>query len=115
MIKGQNLEVRVSGAGNVDLLYEGESLDADISGAGNLHVEGRVDDQRVEISGAGSYHAYELQCQNLHIESTGAGNAKVSVSKKIEGYARGAGNITYRGDPDRVYVDTSGAGSINHR
>jgi len=112
LIKGRDLEVLVSGAGNVNLSYQGGSFEADISGAGNLNVEGKVNDQRVKISGAGNYHAYDLQCQNLEIKTTGAGNARVSASKKIKAYARGAGNISYRGDPEQVYADASGAGNI---
>ena len=93
LIKGRDLEVLVSGAGNVNLSYQGGSFEADISGAGN-------------------YHAYDLPCQNLEIKTTGVGNARVLASKKIKAYARGAGNISYRGDPEQVYADASGAGNI---
>lgn len=115
LIKGQDLEIRVSGAGNVHLSYEGESFQADISGAGNLQIEGQVRDQQVQISGAGNYNAFDFLCEDLKIETTGAGNAKVTASKKIEAYARGAGNISYQGDPERVHADASGAGNIFHR
>jgi len=115
VVRGQDLELRMSGAGHLDLLYEGESLDVNMSGASNLTIEGKVEKQKVRISGAGNYHAYELECRELYVQSSGAGNAKVSVSDKLEAYAHGAGNISYRGDPERVYEDASGAGNISRR
>jgi hypothetical protein len=46
----------------------------------------------------------------VHI--SGAGDAEVFASVKLDAHVTGAGDIRYKGNPPQVIHNTSGAGSI---
>jgi len=114
-IKSDDFSISVSGAGNAIINLEVDRLDSRISGAGDIILEGSAGRQEVKVSGAGSYRAFDLDSDFLSIKLTGAGNADVTVRKEIEAYASGAGSIKYSGNPEKVKVESTGAGSIRKR
>lgn len=109
------LELDVSGAGNLNLSLDAQTLKVDVSGAGDTNLEGKTIDQHVTLNGAGEYNASDLNSERTIIKSGGAGSASVRASKAIEAKASGASNIRYYGDPEKVMVNSSGAGSVRKR
>jgi len=66
----------------------------------------------MDLSGASDIFAYELLTENYQIDISGAGNAQINVSKRLQAEVSGAGNIRYKGSPSEVNQEVSGAGSI---
>lgn len=109
------LDLDISGAGHLDLKLDAGTLKAEVSGAGDTTLEGTAVEQNVTLNGAGEYDASDLNCERITIKSSGAGSASVRASKAIDAKATGASNIRYYGDPEKVMVNSSGAGSVRKR
>ena len=114
-IKANDLDIRVSGAGDMDLEVDANTMDVTVSGAADLRVSGSTDRQKVRLSGAGDYEAQHLKSNYTYAKASGAGTIVVYASEEIEAYASGAGSVKYYGDPDREKSNASGAGSISKR
>jgi hypothetical protein len=114
-IRAEDLEVSVSGAGDMDLELDTGSLDITISGAGDVNVSGSTQTQKIRLSGAGDYKAQHLKSKYTNARASGAGSAVVFASDEIEAYASGASSVKYYGDPEREKTNASGAGSISSR
>ena len=110
-IKTEDLEISVSSAGDARLDIDVNEVDVSASSSGNLVLKGKTISQRVGVSSAGVYKAYDLACEDAYVRASSAGSARVSASKKIDAKASSAGSIKYKGDPDKVYVNSSSGGS----
>lgn len=110
-IKAEEIEISVSSAGDAKLEIEVKEVDVTVSSSGNLMLSGKAVSQRAGISSAGDYKAYELACEEAYVRASSAGSARVSVSKEIDANASSAGSIKYKGNPDKVYVNSSSGGS----
>ena len=109
------LEIKVTGAGDMDLDLESKALEIMVSGAGDVNLSGSTNTQRVRLSGAGDYHAHTLRASMPPPGHPGAGSVVVYASEEIEAYASGAGSVKYYGNPAKEKTDASGAGSISRR
>ncbi|MDI9356674.1 MAG: head GIN domain-containing protein, partial [Chitinophagaceae bacterium] len=112
LLQSKNMKLDVSGAGDITLSVECENLKVDMSGASTLVLSGKASKQSVDASGAGSYEALDLECDITSIESSGACSIYVVARKELKGDCSGAGVIKYKGSPERLSVEISGAGSI---
>jgi len=112
-LNSDRLYVTISGSGGIlieDL--EVEKLLLETSGLGDIKISGFAKEQEVNISGMATYNAEELMNQTALINISGAGNAVVWVTEKLDASISGAGKIQYYGEPV-VNTDISGAGSID--
>lgn len=111
-LKSNQLKIGISGAGKTELSVDVQKLTLEISGAGDSVIFGKTDTQNVEVSGAGKYDGKALESKEADIEISGAGNAIVRVSDKLNAEVSGGGNVSYIGNP-QVSQKISGAGKIN--
>lgn len=111
-ITAEDLEVTISGAGDVDLAADAQQLTLLVSGAGSVTAHGTVQSGSLTISGAGSIEGEDLTVGDANVSVSGAGSVSVRVRDSLQAQASGAGSIVYYGDP-RVTRDVSGAGSIS--
>ena len=109
----EELELGMSGAGNIRMEVDAPKLSADISGAGSMYLKGQSKDVDLTVSGVGSAHCYDLLAENTHVQLSGVGSAEVYASVKIDAQASGVGSIHYRGNPTTVNQNVSGVGSIS--
>jgi hypothetical protein len=113
-IKGDDdLEIELSGAGNIRMDVDVPKFTGRISGAGSLYIKGQTKDVEVDVSGVGSAHCYDLQAENVRAEVSGVGSADVFSSVKIDASVNGVGSIHYKGNPTEVNQHVSGVGSVN--
>ncbi len=112
-IDANNLDMNVSGAGDLDLEVNAKTIDVTVSGAGDLRISGSIDRQQVRLSGAADYKAQHLKSKYTYAKASGAGSMVVYASEEIEAYASGAGSVKYYGDPVKETSKASGAGSIS--
>lgn len=114
-IKADDLDIRVSGAGDLDLEVNAISLEVEVTGAGDVNIAGTTNSQKIKLSGAGDYEARNLISNYTYAKASGAGNVVVHVLDEIEAYASGAGSVKYYGDPPMERTNASGAGSVSKR
>lgn len=110
--EAEDLDLSVSGSGNMDLDVFAANIESGISGSGSMDIAGVSDYHRVSISGSGKLDAQDMEVEKYKISISGSGSCRINVSKEIDANVSGSGNISYRGNPDKVYHHASGSGKI---
>lgn len=105
-------DLDVSGAVEARLDLEAKNIHTELSGAGEILYRGNAESHRVTISGAGKLNADELLVNNYDIDVSGAADCSVHVLKELHVDATGASSIVYKGNPEVVDQQVSGAGSV---
>lgn len=108
-----HLKIRASGSRNLDLALDLETLSITSSGSSRINLKGNSGDLEVTTSGSSIINAYELEVEEAKIVLSGSSKVRVTVTKGINARVSGSGNITYKGNPDKIDTKTSGSGKIN--
>lgn len=107
---------RVSGSGEMNLDgVASQELELSISGSGDLKANGQVVDLKTKISGAGQADLQQLAADNAEIKISGAGDIDLFASQSLDVRVSGAGNVNCFGNPTHVSQRVSGAGSVHLR
>lgn len=107
----QDVELRISGSGDMDLAMEGDDYEVTITGSGNIKLEGLADELDLKITGSGDVSAFNLDAARARIEITGSGNAEVQVQDELDVKISGSGDVRYKGNPN-LDVSISGSGRV---
>jgi hypothetical protein len=108
----EDIKMEVSGAGDINMELNAPAVSAAVSGAGTVNLRGETKKFDLELSGASKAHCYELLSENTKVDITGAGDADVYASSKLDAEVSGAGNVSYKGGAATVNQQVSGAGSV---
>ena len=111
-ITAPNLDLTLSGVGNINMDLDSESLLVRINGSGNVDLSGEASNQHVNINGTANYKSFDLISKDCTITLSGVGNAEVYASKSLDAKINGTGNIRYKGDPESVISSISGTGNL---
>lgn len=112
-IKADDFYVKVSSSGRAELDLAVNQLKVDVSSSGRLELTGSATTQVIEVSSSGRYSAFGLESDGVKADVSSSGRVEVTVNKEIYGDASSSGKINYRGNPDKVIVDTSSSGRIS--
>lgn len=112
VLKGGNIDLGVSGSGDLELDLDVLDIDCGISGSGGIYLKGKGKTSTLSISGSGKLDAAYFEVETVSIRISGSGSAYVNVSKEIESRISGSGTIRYKGEPDKVSNHSSGSGSL---
>ena len=102
----------VEGAAVLDMNLQASELNLRLGGAGAINLRGEVEEQRLEMSGAGNLDALELESENSEIHLSGFGSAGVFVTESLDAEVSGVGSIRFKGDPANVRQEITGLGDI---
>ncbi len=106
-----DIELNISGSGDIDLLLDADDIDANISGSGEMWMEGTADDLNFKISGSGDLNAFNLICNDVDIRISGTGDARVHALDTLYVNISGSGDVYYKGDPS-IDLHISGSGNL---
>ena len=112
ILKSDNLELRASSGGNIELKVESSSIEAGASSAGEIVLEGNAKTVELDASSGGEVDAYNLTSDKASAEASSGGDVKLSVTKELEARASSGGSIRYRGNPERSTTNASSGGSV---
>lgn len=107
----QEMEVGISGSGNLELMLETGDLSARISGSGDIKIDGSATNASYSISGSGDIDALDTEAKSVSIRVSGSGDCDVTAVDNLEVRISGSGDVRYRGQP-RVNARTSGSGDL---
>ena len=107
------LNLRLSGAGDIRMEVNAPTVVCTLSGAGSAYVKGQAKNVDIELSGVGSTHCYDLQAENTKVDVSGVGSAEVFASVKLDATVNGVGSINYKGNATDVSQHANGVGSIH--
>jgi len=111
-LRSKDLEIRMDGAGVIDLKVYGEGLKVVLSGAGIVSLAGEVQEQELQLTGAGKLEAFDLVSEVCDISVGGLGSAEIYVTEKLNAKIEGVGSINYAGDPEDIVTEINGLGKI---
>lgn len=111
-IKTNSMEISASSAGTIEVAVEAGMVEVNASSAGDVELKGKARILRVDASSAGEVDTYDMVTENVHVEASSAGSAKISVTKSLEARASSGGSIRYRGNPDKQVTDSGSGGSV---
>jgi hypothetical protein len=110
---GDELNLHLSGAGDIRMEVNAPTVVCTLSGAGSAYLNGQAKNVDIELSGVGSTHCYDLQAENTKVDVSGVGSAEVFASVKLEATVNGVGSIDYKGNATDVSQHANGVGSIH--
>lgn len=108
----ENIDLLVSGSGDIKMDIEASQIKVDVSGSGSIDLKGTVKDANMKLSGTGDIYCYDLLAENAKVKVSGVGNAQVYASNKLEAKVSGVGNVRYKGNPASVIKKVSGLGKV---
>ena len=114
-LRSDELALVLAGGGSihVERLDDARSLEVRITGAGDVDVRGgKVKAQRLDIRGMGSFSAPGLASESADVAIDGNGQVQVAASTSLAVRIGGIGRVRYHGDP-AVTQSITGIGSID--
>ena len=111
-LQSKTMYVGVSGSGKMELDIKAVDLESKISGSGNVQLSGSARNTDLAISGSGNLDAEDLASETCEVRISGSGNCRVNVDGSLNSRVSGSGNVYYRGNPDQLYNNSSGSGSL---
>jgi hypothetical protein len=108
----ENLEMHISGAGDMKMEVNAPHISAEVTGSGNIDLKGETKSAEIDLSGAGHAHCFDLKTETTKVEISGAGSAQVYASVRLDAEVSGAGSVDYKGGA-AVDQHVSGAGSVH--
>jgi len=111
IIAAEMLSINLSGSSDVKMDVKTPKVEADLSGACNIQLKGETKDFKVQGSGSTDIKCMELMAENVDIDISGAGDAEVYASIKLNVEVSGAGDVKYKGNAT-VSQHVSGAGAV---
>jgi hypothetical protein len=111
-MKADDLDLDLSSAGDLVLDVEAKRINCNISSAGDARLSGTVDELDADLSSAGDLYAWDLIAKKARVNVSSAGNARICATEEVDLNASSAGDIYYKGDPEKINTHKSSAGSI---
>ena len=114
-LKAGNTEFEISGASKVSGSITMADGKLDLSGASQVELKGSAANISIEASGASGVKLDGLSVANANANLSGASNATVNASGRLDVDLSGASKFYYLGNPTLGDINTSGASSISRK
>ena len=105
------MSIDLSGSCDAKVDVKAPKITSDISGACKVELKGETKDFSIDGSGSTDVKCFELLAENVSISISGAGDAEVYASSKLDVDVSGAAGVKYKGNAS-VNQKISGAGSV---
>ena len=106
-----NLRLRVSGSGDIELGAIAKTIECVISGSGEIDLTGSAEELEISIRGSGDVEAIRTDAQKVYVSVRGSGRTRVHAIDYLDADISGSGDILYKGNPD-VDSDINGSGDL---
>ncbi len=105
------IDLTVSGSGNINVGLDADEVEAHISGSGDITVEGEANRFDYRVSGSGDFYGFDLTVDRADIHISGSGDVEITVTEILDVRISGSGDVFYRGNPT-LDVKTFGSGQV---
>lgn len=105
--------IRIKGSGDVTL-YEllQPQLELAITGCGDITALGEVGHLEAKVTGSGDVNGRGLRSASANLAVTGSGEIHALVTRSVKAVVTGSGDIHIRGNPPRRDRSVTGSGKI---
>lgn len=111
-----NLTIKLKGVG--DVLCEDmacKQLEVNLTGVGDVKLKGNSESAYYKNSGVGDIEAKEMAVSSLAVKHSGVGDVACRAVKELAINASGVGDVVYYGNPTLKDVHKSSVGKIKHK
>ena len=106
-----DVQIYLSGSGNIGSSFTANKISANISGSGSIALDGTAQQTTMHISGSGSINSLNLIQHTCNVSISGSGNVYVNVLQDLSATISGSGSVYYMGNPV-VESHISGSGKV---
>jgi hypothetical protein len=105
--------LEISGVGNIEgqNVWNLDNLEISISGVGDINLSGTTDNLDIISQGVGNVRVFELISNICEVNLSGAGNVEVTALDELDVTISGAGNVFYKGMPS-ISTNITGSGNL---
>jgi len=82
--KCDDLDIRISSAGDLSLGVDADRIDLSISSSGDCDLWGSANVFEADLSSAGDLNAYDLEADYVKVRASSAGDARVFANEEID-------------------------------
>jgi hypothetical protein len=107
-----NLEIKLFNGGATRLTLYCDTLTVNISQGSILSLKGEGYKAGIKVNTNATFNGYEFECQDVEVNATSTGKAKISASNSLKATASTGGFIGYVGNPKMVDRRASMKGEI---
>ncbi len=108
------IAIDVAGVADADVRgVDSDELQIELSGVGELNVAGTCGHLDAQLSGVGDLDARDLECRDVDVDVSGIGEAQVYASDSVDASVNGIGSIVVHGSPQNVDTSSSLLSSIS--
>jgi Putative auto-transporter adhesin, head GIN domain len=111
VVSSDAIELEMSGSCDGKLDLKAPKIVTDLSGACDIELKGETKDFTAGGSGSTSFKCFGLMAENVDVDISGAGDAEVYASVKLNVDVSGAAGVKYKGNAS-VSQKVTGAGSV---
>ena len=113
LLAADQLNLEISGSGDIRANLDAVEIESRISGSGDLRISGIAERQDIHLSGSGDVRSFDLNTRDCDIRISGSGGAEVFVEGGfLEVTISGSGDVRYKGDPGSIDTRISGSGNV---
>lgn len=96
VIEAENLVLKNTGEGSLELNIKTENSDISLTGSGKIALSGRSNTATIKNTGSGTIDGKEISIFFSEINLDGTGNIYTNTLNGIDGIINGSGNIYYK-------------------
>lgn len=108
----QDFVLGITGSSKVKLDLNAASLKTSSSGSSEIILKGQAGTHDLDLTGSSEVEAVDLIIGKYKIRSSGASHSRINVLNELDINSSGASKVEYRGKPDRITNNESGASSL---
>jgi len=112
VLASDNLNISLTGSGDIILNIKALKTNASITGSGDVTLKGSTHNLEASVTGSGDFHGFDLEVNDTDVSVTGSGDAKVVCNANLKARVTGSGDIVYKGNPKTEDTKVAGSGSI---
>ncbi len=111
------LTVRNSGSGDIDMtnVVSISEVEVTLTGSGNINLWGKARSGEFVLSGSGDLFAEDFRMDRCTAVNSGSGDMYCFASEYLNANLSGSGDIIYSGNPTELIQTDNGSGSIRSR
>ncbi len=109
-----DLEINLSGGSDLEMELTANNIEANASGGSDISLIGNADKIAINCSGGSDVEAKKFKVKHCEVSCSGGSDVDIHVTESIDASASGASDITYKGNPSQVRVQSSGSSDISN-
>lgn len=111
-INSQSFNLDLSGASKVMLNINCGTMNTQTSGSSKVMLKGQAGSHDLKMSGSSELEAFGFVVGKYNINTSGASDLKINVLNELNVESSGSSKISYRGNPQHITNDNSGASTL---